>query len=355
MSTRGARLALAVLLVSVSGWTLSLAQPQPHYILAGIDIYGNTKTADSVILGLLNIPEGAEVDAQIITTLDRRLRNSGKFAFAQISSTIYGDHKDYLTVDIVEFGEENRLKLNPAPTGNVAVPQEVLDWIHRYQKVSLESFENNPRRLRDLEDGHYLDSDPAVRKYEERMLVMVPENYDVLVKALREDKDDDKRASCAMLLGWAKDKKAVIVPLEAALKDPSVEVRANAARSLIPIAYYAAHTAIFFPLDPVLDLLHHPTSPDRTKALAILLQLAEDKDLHETIRENAGALLVKMVGIKQPVQREHAVVLLTLISGEKYGRDATKWQAWWKTQKAGPAPPKKKEAATPKPTSGGQK
>jgi hypothetical protein len=355
MSMRGARLALAVLLACVFGWSLSLAQPQPHYVLAGIDIYGNTKTPDSAILGILNIPEGAEIDAQIVTALDERLRATGMFAFAQISSTMYGDGKSFLTVDIVEKGEEDRLKLNAAPTGSVAVPQELLDWVHRYEKASLESFQSKPRRLRDLQDGHYIDSDPAVREYEERMLVMVPQNYDILVKALREDKDPEKRASCAMLLGWAKDKKAVIVPLEAALKDPSVEVRANAARSLVPIAYLAAHTATPFPLNPVLDLLHHPTSPDRTKALAILLQLGEDKDLHETIRENAGGLLVKMVGIKQPVQREHAVILLSLISGEKYGRDAAKWQAWWKAQKAGGSPKKKETANSPKPASGGRK
>src|SRR4029453_14341031 len=142
MSMRGARLALAVLLACVFGWSLSLAQPQPHYVLAGIDIYGNTKTPDSAILGILNIPEGAEIDAQIVTALDERLRATGKFAFAQISSTMYGDGKSFLTVDIVEKGEEDRLKLNAAPTGSVAVPQELLDWVHRYEKASLESFQS---------------------------------------------------------------------------------------------------------------------------------------------------------------------------------------------------------------------
>jgi HEAT repeat protein len=185
---------------------------------------------------------------------------------------------------------------------------------------------------------------------------MVPKNYDVLVKALGEDKDPETRAACAMLLGWAADKKAVIVPLEAALKDPNVQVRTKAARSLVPIAYHAAHTAVLFPLNPVLDLLHQPTSPDRTKALAILLQLAEDPVHQAVIREKAGELLVKIAGARQPVQREHAVVLLTLVTGEDYGRDVGKWQAWWKAQKAGTwSPTKKKEASKSLKPSGGNR
>src|SRR5258705_4713253 len=69
----------------------------PTYTLAGTDIFGNTKTPDSVILGILNIPEGAEIDPQIVTALDEKLRASGKFAYSRVSSTAYGDLKTYLT------------------------------------------------------------------------------------------------------------------------------------------------------------------------------------------------------------------------------------------------------------------
>ncbi len=330
----------------------------PTYTLAGIDIFGATKTPESVILGIIDIKEGTAITPEVVVALDEKLRKTGKFAYSQVSSTAFGNHKSYLSVDVVEKGDERRLDFNPAPTGSVAVPQNILDWVRRYEKASFQLFQVKPREMRDINDGHYLNVDEGLRQYQEKMLEMVPENYDVLVKALREDKDPVKRAECAILLGYAKDKKAVIVPLEAALKDPVLEVRASAARSLVPIAYVSSHTSVPFPLDPVLELLHYPHSSDRTKAVAVLLQLSADPAYHTPIRERAGGVLVEMAEAHQPAQRERSLTLLTIITGESYGKDMAKWKAWWKAQKAGtwkppkpPEPPKKREPPAPPPAS----
>jgi HEAT repeat protein len=326
----------------------------PSYTLAGIDIFGATKTPESVILGIIDVKEGTAITPALVTALDQKLRKSEKFAYSQVSSTDYGNLKSYLSVDVVEKGDEKRLEFNPAPTGTVNVPQEVLDWERRYEKASFQLFQIKPRETRDINNGHYIDADEGLRQYQEKMLEIVPENYDVLVKALREDKDPVKRAQCATLLGYAKNKKAVILPLEGALKDPVAEVRAAAARSLVPIAYLSAHTAVPFPLDPVLEMTHYPTASDRTKSVAVLLQLASDPVYHPTIRERAGGVLVEMAAAHLPAQREHSLVLLSIITGEKYGRDVAKWEAWWKAQKAGtwkppkpPQPPKKEQPPPP--------
>jgi hypothetical protein len=321
------------------------------YTLAGIDVFGARKTPETAILGILGIKEGAVITPSVVTGLDEKLKKSGKFAFSNISSADFGNHKSYLTVDVVEKGDEQRFRPNPAPTGSVAVPQDVLDWMKRYEKASFQMFQVKPRRMRDINEGHYLDSDPGLREYEEKMLEMVPANYDVLVKALREDKDPVKRASCAALLGWSKDKKAVILPLEEALKDPESQVRNNASRSLIPIAYLSAHTAVPFPLQPILDMLQYPAASDRNKAVSILLQLAADPANHQAIRSQGGGILVQLAGAKQPSQREHSLTLLTLVTGEKYGKDVDKWRAWWKAQQAGKwSPPKPEEPAPPSKT-----
>jgi HEAT repeat protein/surface antigen-like variable number repeat protein len=316
------------------------------YTLAGIDLFGNSRTSDADLLAMLPIKEGDEITPEVVTRLDEKLRGSGRFAYAKVSSTAYGDRKSYLTVDVVEKGEEGRFKLNSNPTGSVEVPADVLDWVKRYEKAQFQMFQVNPKRMKDINEGHYLDSDPGLREYEEKMLEMVPAHYDVLVKALREDMDPEKRALVAMLLGWAKDKKAVVAPLEEALKDPDVQVRSSAARSLIPIAYLSVHQSMPFPLDPIFDELHYPTSSDRTKAAALLLHLAGDPENRIAIRDKAGDVLVRMVSAKQPTQREHSLTLLTTISGEKYGRDPEKWRAWWSATKKGLPPPK---ADPPKP------
>ncbi len=319
------------------------------YTLAGVDIYGNTRTPEAAIRAILAVSDGQVITPELVTRLDEKLRASGKFSYSKVSSADYGDRKSYLTVDVVEKGDEERFRLNPAPTGSVDVPAEDLSWVRQYEKASFQLFQVSPKRLKDINDGHYMDSDPGLQKYEQRMLEMAAAHYDVLVRALKEDKDPGKRASCATLLGWAKDKEAVIPVLEGALRDPDIQVRADAARSLIPIAYLSVHTKMPFPLGPVLDQIHFPTSSDRTKAVALLLHLAGDEENHAAIRDKAGDVLVQMVGAKQPTQREHSLTLLTMVSGQKYGRDPEKWKAWWAALKKGVPPPK---AGPPKPGPG---
>ena len=350
--TASRRLAASCLLVSALLLAASPAPQKPAapekaapYTLAGVDIFGNTRTPESEILAILGAREGAEINPGVVTRLDEKLRASGKFAYSKVSSAGYGDRKSYLTVDVVEKGEEGRFRLRKAPEGTVAVPAELLDWVRRYEKASFQMFQRRPKGLKDINEGHYLDSDPGIREYEEKMLEMVPAHHDVLVRALREDRDPEKRGKCATLLGWAKDKKAVIPPLEEALKDPEVQVRANAARSLIPIAYLSAHTGIPFPLGPVLEQLHYPNSSDRTKAVALLLHLAGNEENHAAIRDGAGDVLVQMAGAKQPAQREHSLTLLVMVSGQNYGRDAEKWKAWWTALKKGLPPPKSEPPA----------
>ena len=339
----GFLIASAILLLPVP----AAAQEKPArpdkdkpYILAGVDVFGNSRTPESEILAILDVQEGATITPEVVSRLDKKLRDSGKFAYCKLSSAAFGDRKSFLTVDVVEKGEEGSLHLRKAPTGTVDVPRDLLEWVRQYEKAAFRMFQIQPKGFKDIEEGHYLDRDPGLREYEEKMLEMVPAHQDVLVRALREDKDPGKRAICATLLGWAKDKKAVVPPLEEALKDPEVQVRANAARSLIPIAYIANKEPIPFPLEPVLELLHQPTSSDRSKAVALLLHLAGKAENHAAIRDRASDVLVKIVGAKHPAQREHSLTLLTMVSGEDYGRDPEKWKAWWAAVKKGLPPPK---------------
>src|SRR6266850_589852 len=226
---------------------------KPAYTLAGVDVYGNRAVPAADIVAMLGVKPGAEVTPALVVRLEEQLKSSGKFAFAKVTSTGYGDKKSYLTVDIIEKGDEKRFPFNPPPTGNVQVPASLLDWVRQYQKATYEAVQHNRGRLEDINEGHYLNNDPDLRKYEEKMLERVPQHYDVLVRALREDRDPAKRSLCAILLGWAPDKQKVLAPLERALKVPDVQVRASAARSLIPIAYLSSLNHFPFPLDPVLD------------------------------------------------------------------------------------------------------
>src|SRR5438094_8636030 len=82
----------------------SSEKPVP-YVLAGVDIFGNSRTPESQILSTLGIKEGEEITPAVVTLLDDKLRGSGKFVYSKVSSAAYGDKKSYLTVDVVEKGE----------------------------------------------------------------------------------------------------------------------------------------------------------------------------------------------------------------------------------------------------------
>ena len=148
-----------LLFAVLAGVTPLSAEPDPApappgapapYTLAGIDLFGNIKTADSVILGLLGIKEGAEVNPQLVQKLDEKVRSSGKFVYSKVSSADYGDRKSYLTVDVLEKGDEARFRLNAPPAGEVAVPSEVMDLFERYEKASYQLFQVLPKRTRDI-------------------------------------------------------------------------------------------------------------------------------------------------------------------------------------------------------------
>src|SRR5262245_58216571 len=148
---------------SVRAQTPPAPSEPPSYTLAGIDIFGATKTPKPVVLGIIDTKMGTPITPELVVALDKKLRSSGKFAYSQVSSTDFGNHKSYLSVDVVEKGDEKRLDFYPAPTGEVAVPQNLLDWVRRYEKASFQLFQVKPREMKDINEGHYLNTDEGLR------------------------------------------------------------------------------------------------------------------------------------------------------------------------------------------------
>src|SRR5207237_7651535 len=104
----------------------------------------------------------------------------------------------------------------------------------------------------DLTHGHPLMADPDARAIQQDLVEIAGKNLAKVRDVLRNSADEAQRSMAATLIGYAKDKKAVVADLEYAMQDPDEDVRANAMRALNAIAVLAAK-------QPELELHVSPT------------------------------------------------------------------------------------------------
>jgi hypothetical protein len=108
-------------------------------------------------------------------------------------------------------------------------------------------------------------------------------------------------------------------------------VRNNVLRVVMAIQQKADRPMVDFSM--VADALSMPETTDRNKAGALLKALLEDmtpealKAQRASFIRQVGAPLVAMASLQQPNNREYALAVLQLLSGEKY-ETAEQWKAW---------------------------
>jgi hypothetical protein len=140
---------------------------------------------------------------------------------------------------------------------------------------------------------------------------------------------------------------AAIGPLKAALRDPAESIRTGAITALALMQEPAA-------VDVLLATLEDPKFADRAEAAArigytkdprileMLLDMAKDQDAAVRVGAARGlgrqkdlkgiGVLVSTLKDESKDVRQAALNSLQLITGQKFGEDATKWENWWSKQ-----------------------
>ena len=90
------------------------------------------------------------------------------------------------------------------------------------------------------------------------------------------------------------------------------------------------------PVEPVARALGFPDTTDRNKALAIVRFQLDDPANRDLVIREAGAYLLDMLQLEQPINRTLAYVVLQRLSGESWSdRDIEAWRGWLEARGTG--------------------
>jgi hypothetical protein len=319
------------------------AAEAPQSRLAGIDVFGTTLPRDEVLAALdfeigapVTFPSDAfraEVEAG-----EARLRERFDFAFVKISVISYfagpNAGKVYLTVDIVDRGDEARMAFSPEPQQETGDPAGLIAAWMEYEARAWELVRAGALDLSNggqcrggfhcgLGFGH-----PDLAAAEDRFIAGVPAHFAALRGVLTQNADPEKRAAAAFLLAYASTREQAVEAVIPGVRDPSSLVRNNALRVMV-VAQEKADRAIL-PLDLLLEALRYPQTTDRNKAAYAIrntVRVAPDQ-YRARVLAAAGDTLLEMAAMQQPNNRDPALDILRALSGQDHGNDIAAWRQW---------------------------
>mgnify|MGYP002134655778 CR=1 FL=1 len=155
----------------------------------------------------------------------------------------------------------------------------------------------------------------------------------LIIETLRHDKDSERRAAAAFLVGHFKDPHEIISVLEPSVKDKNEGVRNNVMRVIAETMRNAKINDIN--VMPFLNALDSPYTVDRNKALFVLMSAANSPTSKKVILQKGGDKLLSLMELKQPNNHESAYIILKRISGKDFGyNNVAAWKNWVQSQVA---------------------
>jgi len=149
----------------------------------------------------------------------------------------------------------------------------------------------------------------------------------LILQTLNQDKDPERRAAAAFLIGHFQNPKDILSLLMPHVNDSNDHVRNNVMRVIFATMEKAKISKI--DTKPFLHLLDSPYSTDRNKALAVLLRAAEDPQTQQSLRHNGRDKLLALLALKQPNNHHTAYLILKKISGKNFDEhNIAAWGKW---------------------------
>jgi hypothetical protein len=312
------------------------------YTFEGVEVFGSRKVPKEKLLEVIGLPApGTRIDVakgDFVTQLQeskKRLTGTWPFALATYSVVQYPPTGTMrVTVDLVDEGDEWRMRFSPAPQGSVPDPEGLVAAWQDY----LKTFWDLQRKGEVPNHGvgtcraivcHGGFAHPALEGREQKFIEGVPRNFDALVRVLREDSDEWRRMSAVMLLAYVPSREKLVEAVIPSARDSSSGVRNEVLRSLG--AAQEGQPRVIIPLEKVLEALWFPTSTDRNKAGWALVRIVETEGAarRQQILDTSGEMLVQMAGMQQPIDHEPARKVLTILAGRDLGDDEQAWRRWF--------------------------
>lgn len=276
-------------------------QPVQAAVVGIIDFYGLRTVSEDQIRAVLGIEEGDTLHYDPLdpsgAELKRRLVEIPGVMRADLEGVCCEAGGVVLFVGIEETPTE-RPEYHPQPVGELSLPTEITETYREFLDAAVEALRSGDA-ADDLSQGHSLMHNPAARHLQERFLVYAEHYLDTLREVLRSSADSEQREIAAHVIGYARDKRAVVNDLQYAVLDADDGVRNSASRALGAIAVLATQRpelGIEIDPDPFIDMLNSLDWTDRNKAVLVLSTLASSRDtrLLEQLRQRALPSLIDM-------------------------------------------------------------
>lgn len=171
---------------------------------------------------------------------------------------------------------------------------------------------------------------PELATLERKFVSEVAANKELLVRIMQEHESASARSAAVYLLSYLKDGSAVSNHAAFALMDDANVVRRAGADVLSDLTLY--HPDVPIAIHQINRLLDVPYPEDRSRALALMLNLADNEDYKRFMVHTAAKTILKILHISHPNNHNLAYTVLSLLSGETIPRrDYDAWDRWyWK-------------------------
>ena len=299
--------------------------------IGAIEVFGARTLSPDEVKQASGLSEGGTIPENP-GDVEERIRRLPGVTAADASVVCCENGRSVVYLGIQEGGAA--FQPRPAPTGIVAVPDEVLKAEEEFSAALQDAVERG-QADEDHSEGHALMRDPRARAAQERFIDLASLYGDSLRSVLRESRFPLQRALAAQVLGYLPDKARAIDALAPALSDASAAVRNDAARALWIIASYARDDAELrarIPVEPLIGMLHSVDWTDRNKASLVLMALtaARDSTLLALLNDGARAELEEMAAWRT----QHGLAPFVIL-GRIDGRDDRETFAAWQARFTG--------------------
>lgn len=318
------RLPVALLLAVLLAPSLDAFPP-----LGIIDFYGLRTVGEAQVLQGLPYHLGDKIDIDQFKSqkhaVEQKLASIPGVVEAHLTlvcCNLVGDggseRKSILYVGIEENGSRCP-EFQPIPTGSVKLTADVLTAGDAYEIASQKAILAG-NFTEDDSQGHSLASDPTERAIQLKFLQLADVHLANLKDVLHNSSDSHQRAIAAQVLGYVKDKQAIVPDLVAAMRDPDPDVRNNASRALLVFADFspkAPTPKINVPAEPFIQMLNSCVWSDRNKSSGALARLSEKRDpaLLAELRKQALPALIEMARWKSSGHALSSLQILGRIGG----------------------------------------
>jgi len=239
------------------------------------------------------------------------------------------DHAIYVVFDVVDVVDASRRAFAPARTRRIPDPDGLLaDWKSFVALGETLSRRGQMPIERPVCPGYYClwGGTPELDAAHRRFVEGAEKRSVELNRILASDADGEKRAAALFVLSYQRAGEKVTRLCREALSDPDARVRGAALQIMSDIVNN--HPDVEIDLNPVLPRLDDPIAPVRSKAMGLLVPLAE-KPAHRKMMLAAAPRLAALMRLEQPESRTLSFTLLGLLSQKNWDRlDFAAWDAW---------------------------